>query len=70
MVSGIEVKLKESMDSICEPCIAGKQHCVSVPRVALHRSSKPLDIEACDLIEALAIEACDLIEALAIEACA
>jgi hypothetical protein len=49
LATGIVVNSKESMDPICEPCIAGKQHRVAVPKVAQHRSSKPLELVHSDV---------------------
>ena len=49
IVKGIVIESKESMDSICEPCIAGKQHRSAVPKVALHRASKPLELVHSDV---------------------
>ena len=49
LVRGVEVESKESMDSICEPYLAGKQHRVSVPKAAIHCSSKPLELVHSDV---------------------
>ena len=37
------------MDPICEPCLAGKQHRIPVPKVALHCSSHPLQLVHSDV---------------------
>ena len=43
LVSGITVKSKsDSMDPICESCLAGKQHRTAVPLIAQNRATKPL----------------------------
>ena len=49
IVSGVTVKSKQEMDPICEPCLAGKQHRVSVPKLAQHRSSVPLQLVHSDV---------------------
>ena len=49
LVTGITVNSKSSMDPICEPCLAGKQHRIPVPKIALHRSSHPLQLVHSDV---------------------
>ena len=50
LVSGITVKLKsDSMDPICESCLAGKQHRVAVPKLAQNRASKLLQLVHSDV---------------------
>ena len=49
LVTGVTVKSKASMDPICEPCLAGKQHRVAVPKVALHRATQPLALVHSDV---------------------
>ena len=49
LVSGISVKAKSDMDPICEPCLAGKQHRIAVPRSATHRSSALLQLVHSDV---------------------
>ena len=43
------VDSKEPMDPICEPCLAGKQHRVAVPKSAQNRSSVPLQLVHSDV---------------------
>ena len=49
LVTGVTVKSKASMDPICEPCLAGKQHRVAVPKVALHRATELLALVHSDV---------------------
>ena len=50
LVSGITVKSKrDSMDPICESCLAGKQHRTAVPLIAQNRATKPLELVHSDL---------------------
>ena len=49
LVSGVAVESKAAMDPICEPCIAGKQHRIAVPRIAQNRSSAPLELVHSDV---------------------
>ena len=49
IVTGVTVKSKQEPDPICEPCLAGKQHRISVPKVAQHRASKPLELVHSDV---------------------
>lgn len=49
LVMGMVVKSRETMDPICEPCLAGKQHHVAVPKVAQHCASSPLALVHSDV---------------------
>ena len=49
LVSGVVVKSSQEMDPICEPCLAGKQHRVAVPKSAQNRSSVPLQLVHSDV---------------------
>ena len=49
LVTGVVIKSKESMDPICEPCLAGKQHRVAAPKVAQNRASEPLQLVHSDV---------------------
>lgn len=44
------------MDPICEPCLAGKQHSVAVPKVAQHCASSPLALVHSDVHSSLPVQ--------------
>ena len=43
------IKSKASLDPICEPCLAGKQHRAVVPKVSLTSYTIPLSLVVSDL---------------------
>lgn len=49
LATGVVIKSKARMDPICEPCLAGKQHRVAVPRIALHRATELLALVHSDV---------------------
>ncbi|KAL5531331.1 hypothetical protein ACEPAG_4208 [Sanghuangporus baumii] len=56
LVKGIVVKSKSTPDSICEPCIAGKQHRSNVSKLASHRASGLLQLVHSDVHGPLPIQ--------------
>ena len=44
LVDGMILKSQQPPAAICEPCLAGKQHHVNVPKTARHRATAPLQL--------------------------
>lgn len=44
LVDGMVLKSQQPPAAICEPCLAGKQHRVNVPKTARHRATAPLQL--------------------------
>ena len=49
LCTGVLIKSKASLDPICEPCLAGKQHRAVVPKVSLTSYTTPLALVVSDL---------------------
>ena len=49
LCTGVLVKSKATMDPICEPCLAGKQHRADVPKFSNSQTTEPLAIVVSDL---------------------
>lgn len=49
LVNGIEIKSKDSPDPICEPCIAGKQTCSDMSKIATYCASGLLQLVHSDV---------------------
>ena len=55
-VTGVTVTSSAHMEPLCEPCLASKQHRVSVPKIAQHRATKPLELIHSDVHGPLPIQ--------------